>query len=330
MNPSWLHPQHRISLFAISWAVVLFLALPFSSTAMATSSSSSSPSRECAVVGVGVLGTSLCQQLLDNGWTVTGITKTTTRHDEIRRQVLCGVDAENNSKFQLQTADQPLHTKFPYCVFCAPPSGFDDYPAAVKEAMTTVWDSAGGGGSFVFTSSGGIYGPGDNTGIIPTVNEDSPLPDPSDNPRSARLMGAEQVVRAGGGTILRLAGLYTLDRGAHNFWMGKEEVGGRADGIINLLHYDDAAGSVVAALQVEDPSTTIQGKTFLISDGHPLTRQQICESTLKSSKYRGMSVPKFTGTDSDPMGKLYDGSATATALHWKPRYPSFDAFMSAS
>jgi nucleoside-diphosphate-sugar epimerase len=330
------------------WAVVVFLSLLLTVFDASSSSSSSSsliaamatttsptvplPSKECAVIGVGVLGTSLCRQLLANNWKVTGITKTSRRHEEIRQQVgadIIGQEKEED-RFTLQTAvddkQQDFRKKYPYCVFCAPPSGFDDYASAVEEAMTQWWDQQG---IFVFTSSGGIYGPGDSSGIA-TVNEESPLPDPSDNnPRSARLLGAETAVLGQGGTVLRLAGLYTLDRGAHNFWLGKEEVGGRADGIINLLHYDDAAGSVVAALQVEDVAT-VKGKTFLISDGHPLTRQQICESTVKSSKYSGMRIPTFTGPESDPMGKIYDGSVTNAALNWKPRYPSFDEFMAAS
>jgi nucleoside-diphosphate-sugar epimerase len=299
-----------------------------SSSSISTSLSSASPPRECAVVGVGVLGTSLCRQLLldeNYKWKVTGITKTSNRHADIWKQV----GAENHGeRFTLQTADTFIDKKYPYCVFCAPPSGFDDYAAAVEDVMTKLWDKTVEGGIFVFTSSGGIYGPGDSLGI-PTVNEDSPLPDPSDSPRSARLMGAEENVRVHGGTILRLAGLYSLDRGAHNFWLGKEEVGGPANGIINLLHYDDAAGSVVAALQVADP-TVVRGKTFLISDGHPLTRQQICESTIQSSRYKNMSIPKFLGQDGDPRGKIYDGSASNAALNWKPRYPCFDEFMASS
>jgi nucleoside-diphosphate-sugar epimerase len=289
---------------------------------MATTSSQQSPSKECAVLGVGVLGISLCQQLLDDDWRVTGITKSTSRHEDIINQVA-------NDNLSLTTMEdfnrQQRPQKFPYCVFCAPPSGFDDYPAAVEDAILNLWNMDAGG-TFVFTSSGGIYGPGDSTGI-PTVNEDSPLPDPADNPRSARLMAAEETVRAHGGTVLRLAGLYTLDRGAHNFWLasGKGQVSGGPDGIINLLHYDDAAGAVMAALQA-DPSA-VTGKTFLISDGNPLSRKQICESTLRSAKYSGMAMPKFLGTDSDPLGKIYDGSATNKALNWKPGYPSFDQFM---
>jgi nucleoside-diphosphate-sugar epimerase len=320
-----------VSITCVSLASLLSAYPTTIVAAMATVSSptsSSSPPRECAVVGVGVLGTSLCRQLLEDNicqWTVTGITKTSNRHADIRKQV--GAD-DHGERFTLQTVDNVMDKKYPYCVFCAPPSGFEDYAAAVEDAMTRIWDQTVAGGIFVFTSSGGIYGPGDSLGI-PTVNEDSSLPDPSDNPRSARLMGAEEKVRIHGGTILRLAGLYTLARGAHNFWLGKEEVAGRADGIINLLHYDDAAGSVVAALQVPDP-TVVRGKTFLISDGHPLTRQQICESTIQSSRYQQMSIPKFTGQDGDPMGKIYDGTATNAALNWKPRYPSFDEFMASS
>ena len=88
---------------------------------------------------------------------------------------------------------------------------------------------------------------GDGSGSV--VNEGSPVADISTNPRAGRLINAEKEVLKRGGTCLRLAGLYSLKRGAHNFWLTSgRDVSGRADGIINQLHYDDAAGSVVAAL----------------------------------------------------------------------------------
>jgi nucleoside-diphosphate-sugar epimerase len=104
-----------------------------------------------------------------------------------------------------------------------------------------------------------------------------------------------------------------------------KDVSGPAAGIINQLHYDDAAGAVIAALTV-GPSV-VSGNNFLISDGHPMTRQGICESTLKAANYQGKAMPKFLGTDKDPIGKIYDGSASNKALKWDPRYESFDAFM---
>jgi nucleoside-diphosphate-sugar epimerase len=171
------------------------------------------------------------------------------------------------------------------------------------------------------------YGPG--TSEIQIVAEDSVVAE--DNPRSAKLIAAEEVVRNNGGACLRLAGLYTLERGAHSFWLkssssGNKDVSGRADGIINLLHYDDAAGSVVAALSVGP--TVVSGRNFLISDGNPVTRKQIVESALKAKLYQSETMPHFNGSEGDPIGKIYDGAASNAALKWTPRYESFDAFMS--
>jgi nucleoside-diphosphate-sugar epimerase len=241
------------------------------------------------------------------------------------------VGGDHSGRFTLTTADALQHSegpgkRFRSCVFCAPPSGFDDYAGAVEDAILNVWAGPPGGGVFVFTSSGGIYGPGESGNPPLVVTEESELPDAAGNPRSERLAAAERVVLSNGGACLRLAGLYTLDRGAHNFWLGKETVAGRSDGIVNLLHYDDAAGAVVAALSVNDPSV-VAGKVFLISDGRPMTRQEICESSLKATRYAGMTVPTFSGPPDGPIGKIYDGSASNQALQWEPRYTSFGEFM---
>jgi nucleoside-diphosphate-sugar epimerase len=59
-------------------------------------------------------------------------------------------------------------------------------------------------------------------------------------------------------------------RGPHNFWLTSgKSVSGRPDGIINMLHYDDAAGACLAVLKA-GPGVC-RGKAFLISDGHPIT-----------------------------------------------------------
>ena len=118
----------------------------------------------CAVVGVGVLGTSLCQQLLEASpdCIVTGITKSNNRHDEIRQQVIATSCSNNNnekeSRFRLVTADQLSKEaqQFESVVFCAPPSGFEDYPAAVKNTVDKIWAGPNKGGVFVFTSSGAV------------------------------------------------------------------------------------------------------------------------------------------------------------------------------
>jgi len=159
-----------------------------------------------------------------------------------------------------------------------------------------------------------------------TVSEDSPTADPETNPRAARLIRAEEACLKNDGCCLRLAGLYSLERGAHNFWLTSgKDVTGRADGIINLLHYDDAAGACLAALKA-GPSKT-RGKVFLVSDGNPTTRLGICRSAKKAQVYSDAKMPTFSGSETDPKGKVYDGSATNSVLNWKSRYASFDEYM---
>lgn len=226
-------------------------------------------------------------------------------------------------RFRVATTEDCAGEKYKDVVFCAPPSGFDDYPAAVEDCMKTVWAGPKAGGVFIFTSSGGIYGFGNDKQV---VTENSPVADPSKTPRAAKLINAEERVLGGDGACFRLAGLYSLTRGAHNFWLTSgKDISGRADGIINQLHYDDAAEAVLAGLSA-GPSVVLGG-VFLISDGHPSTREEICESALKNKHFAGYKLPQFLGTNEDPVGKVYDGSASNNALKWDPMYQSFDTFM---
>jgi nucleoside-diphosphate-sugar epimerase len=175
------------------------------------------------------------------------------------------------------------------------------------------------------------YGPG-NSGV---VTETSPLADADSSPRVARLVQAEEVTLKAGGTCLRLAGLYSLERGPHNFWITKSLVESSPQGLINMLHYDDAASACLAALRA-GPSVC-QGRAFLISDGHAISRYDICASAIQASLYARYPMPTFTdATANQPpqqpwaLGKVYDGSASNTALQWSPKYKSFDEFMKAN
>lgn len=146
----------------------------------------------------------------------------------------------------------------------------------------------------------------------------------------ARLLAAEKASIEAGGCCLRLAGLYNLQRGAHNYWItsGKDEFPSYGDGIINLLHYDDAAGACASALK--RGGSACGGKIFLISDGHPMTRNEICASALQAKLYAGDKAPKFVGPADEGMRKIYDGSRSNELLNWEAKYESFDAFMKAN
>ena len=85
---------------------------------------------------------------------VTGITKSTNNHESIMQKVVGS--SSNSGNFHLITADEiPKEKKFTNVIFCAPPSGFEDYPGAVKDAVENLW-AGPDEGIFVFTSSGGM------------------------------------------------------------------------------------------------------------------------------------------------------------------------------
>lgn len=165
------------------------------------------------------------------------------------------------------------------------------------------------------------YGPGEGG----DVTEDSPLADDIGSPRVNRLLAAEQASLDAGGCVLRLAGLYALERGAHNYWMTvNKPIPSSPDGIVNQVHYEDAAGACFAALQTVPNKT--QRRVFLISDGNPQTRLEISKSALQAAVYKDAQLPRFDSA-AKVNGNVFKGAASNAALQWKPRYPSFDAFM---
>ena len=71
--------------------------------------------------------------------------------------------------------------------------------------------------------------------------------------RQQGILWAEKaVLNHPGGIVFRLGGLYTLTRGALNNWLSRKtsESNSSPNGLINLIHYDDAAEAIVTALKV--------------------------------------------------------------------------------
>jgi nucleoside-diphosphate-sugar epimerase len=174
----------------------------------------------------------------------------------------------------------------------------------------------GNSGGFVLTSSASVYAEEDG-GI---VTEGSAV---SSAPRAATLLAAEKLVTGAGGTVVRLAGLYLLERGAHNAYLKTDVVSGRPDGLINQVHYRDAASAVVAALMSGG-----KGNTLLVADEAPLTRERICEVARLAPVFQDRPMPRFkdTGQGRSGIGKVLDCSDTKAKLQWQPLH-TFETFM---
>ncbi|XP_034200212.1 uncharacterized protein LOC117615266 isoform X2 [Prunus dulcis] len=255
------------------------------------------------IVGPGVLGRLVAQKWREEhpGCEIHGQTMTVDHHEEL-------------SKVGINPCLKGTKTthKFPYVIFCAPPSRTSDYPGDVRLAALN-WN---GEGSFLFTSSSAPYDCNDNG----PCDEDTPAVPIGRSPRTDVLLKAEKVVLEFGGVVLRLAGLYKSDRGAHVYWLHKGIVETRPDHVLNLIHYEDAASLSVAILKKR-----LRNRILLGCDNHPLSRQEVMDLVTKSGKFSGV-FEGFTGT-TDPLGKRLNNSKTREEIGWEPKYPSFSQFL---
>ncbi|XP_055818253.1 uncharacterized protein LOC129887253 isoform X2 [Solanum dulcamara] len=258
------------------------------------------------IIGPGVLGRLVAERWREEypGSRIFGQTMTTDHHDELIKMGISPSSRE--TKFT---------SKFPYVIYCAPPSRTEDYPGDVRDAALR-WS---GEGSFLFTSSSAPYDCSDNG----SIDEDGPIVPIGRSPRTDILIKAEKVVLEFGGCVVRLAGLYKEDRGAHTYWLHKGTVDIRSDHILNLIHYEDAASLSVTILKKR-----LRSRILLGCDNHPLSRQDLMDLVNKSGKFE-KKFEGFTGTIG-PLGKKLNNSKTRAELGWEPKYPSFAQFLGVS
>jgi len=199
-----------------------------------------------------------------------------------------------------------------FIVFCAPPTGNETYAQDVELGFKHLKS----GGLYVFTSSGGVFA--ENSGQI--VNEESAL---NRTERNGKIIDAEKIVLEKGGCVLRLGGLYSLDIGAHSFYARGGEIDSKPDGLINFVHYEDAASAVVLCLS--SPSK-VGGELMVLADGVPISRQQIWEAVKSSNFYSGGPDVKFVGGPGTD-GKIYDCAKVRGLINWTPKYTSLQKFL---
>lgn len=263
------------------------------------------------VVGAGTLGMVTAKQWKSTfpGASVVAETKSLGRHAELAKNGITPRLRESRANEDAASAKNVL--------VALPPSSCSSVGAYLNEigAACEVWAGPRGGGKLVFTSSISVYG--DSLGNI--VNEAFRVDTRSK--RSSTMLEAEMSITCRGGSVIRLAGLYTETRGPHTMWLRNGTVDAAADGIINLLHYSDASNVALAALLRGSP-----GSIYLACDDDPISRRDICEAALASGLFPGTTLPTFT-SEIGPIGKICDSSVTRKQLSWEPQHKSFDEYM---
>lgn len=253
-------------------------------------------SRDLLIVGAGELGTRVGVAWLQKHVhsTVTAATLTTARHDALAAKGFTPVTMND------------VNSQYDRVLFCAPPGKNQEYAQNVKDA------SALARLRFVFTSTAGVYADSE------VIKEHS---DVVNTERAEKILKAEKA--ASDGVIIRLAGLYSLERGPHNVWLRRQVVKGSGEGVLNLVHYDDAAQIAISALECEED---INGMLFVAADGAPITRRQVCEAALQHPFYKDAKMPQFDEQFGGSKKRI-DCSWTRSKLGWQPEHHSFVQFM---
>ena len=125
------------------------------------------------------------------------------------------VDKERNALLELEgfniiSKEKGEEEKAPLVVFCAPPTGNENYADDIKQSLENHWDTGEkwketGTAVFVFTSAGSVYA--ENSGGV--VDEAS---ETARTERSGKLLDGEKYVTESGGCVVRLGGLYSAER----------------------------------------------------------------------------------------------------------------------
>jgi hypothetical protein len=196
------------------------------------------------IVGAGTLGEIVCRQYKEQFPTSSVIAETLT---PTRHPSLLSLGVEPRLRESRSESD---HKSAKDVVIALTPSSCSDYVGAINDAIR-LWAGPIGGGSLVFTSSLAVYG--DSNGNI--VNEKFRLDTRSK--RSTILINTEEAILQRNGIVIRLAGLYHNTRGPHTYWMNQAKAGqmieSNSDGYVNMIHYEDAASIVLAALASSKP-----------------------------------------------------------------------------
>ncbi len=196
-----------------------------------------------AILGCGYLGLELGARLTAAGEEVVGVRRSRAGLDRIERRGFEAVRADATDAAALRAVPD-VDT-----VVYAVSGGRSGDPRAVYvEGLRTVVEAFGARTDppdrLVYVSSTGVYG--DRTGGW--VDEETELAPESDRERAlvaAERVALEETDPVGiDGTAVRLAGLYGPDR----YWTDRYLSGPVVEGYVNMVHRDDAAGTIAHLL----------------------------------------------------------------------------------
>lgn len=272
------------------------------------------------IVGCGYLGTRAGELLVQAGHEVFGTRRTAERAGELSALGIQPVLFDFSDRASCSTL--PNHTSA--LIHCASTSkgGTEAYREVFESGLSTLeqWAESQTLARFVLASSTSVYGQLDGA----WVTESSPTCPSTEGGKilvetELRAMESAKLPSI----ILRFAGLYGSGRGYHlqAFLEGKSRIGSSSDRWINMIHRDDAALAIVAAI-TQAPIRTI----YNVADDEPTTQAELLRWLSATT---GRPVPNLAEgetplpTKRARTNKKVSNRKLTQELRWKPQYPTF-------
>lgn len=296
-----------------------------------TSEASQDP-KTSLIVGCGYLGRRLAVRLLEQGRTVYGTVRSSRSAKAltdlgVRPLFLSVTELITTASLHGLRSIEGLEVF--YMIPPGRPGGSPSPREVLLDGLANVLATLQGGSirRAVMVSSTGVYAP--EAGA--TVSADTPTEiDAVSNPRAKLLLESERLWQRAGlpGTIVRLAGLYGPGRvvGLSAVREG-QPLAGDPDGLLNLIHVDDAAELLMVVMGMQTPSAIELG-----CDDTPTPRRAYYQHLAELA---GVDPPRLlTDADAVAMGidpaalrssasKACSNGPTCSRTGWRPRYPSF-------
>lgn len=209
------------------------------------------------ILGLGYVGLPLGQELAGHGHEVFGLRRSAVAHQDI--QTLIGdITKPETLKSLPSDWDWIVNT------ISSSKGGPEDYRAVYFEGTRNIMAHFHAR-KYVYTSSTSVYGQTDGS----VVDEQSPA-DPA-SATSRILVETEQLLlgqKTLPAVILRVSGIYGPGRGHlyQQYLRGEAVIPGRGERMINMIHVDDVAGAIIAAIKHGKA-----GEIYNVTDDEPVS-----------------------------------------------------------
>ena len=280
--------------------------------------------KRLVIFGCGYIGGAVARAARERGARVTALTRNAATAAALRGR---GVDV-----IESDLAGDDWHARIPgapeFLLNCVSGGGggLESYRDSYVRGMRSIvaWaQRAGAAGTAVYTSSSSVYPQGDGARL------DENAETTGGGERAEVLLEAETILRAAAGAwrrwfVLRLVGIYGPGRHYLLEQVRAGEVAGVGHHRLNLIHRDDAAAAILAALAA--PESRGSG-VFNVADDAPAPKSEV---VAWLAARLAVPLPRFTGISATSRRAITPDRVIANdkikgELGWRPAYPTFRA-----